>query len=137
MARQANRQVGTPPTDTAIACCPPVRDADYETLARAAKALADPIRLEMLAMAAQGRTCCDLPAPASRGVPGALEPQGICVCEFQEKFGLGQSKVSYHLGVLKDAGLVTAETRGKWSFYATDRRALESALEALRALLAP
>ena len=34
---------------------------------------------------------------------------------------MGQSKVSYHLGKLKEAGLVREERRGKWSFYSLDR----------------
>jgi ArsR family transcriptional regulator len=34
---------------------------------------------------------------------------------------MGQSKVSYHMRKLKDAGLVREERRGKWSFYALDR----------------
>jgi ArsR family transcriptional regulator len=127
---EARERDGGPPS-----CCASLRDADHAGLARIARALADPIRLEMLAMSAQGRTCCALPDPAGRGVPGSREPQGICVCEFQEQFGIGQSKVSYHLAVLKDAGLVTAETRGKWTFYSVDRAALEAALESLRALL--
>lgn len=110
-------------------------DESRERLARVAKALSDPIRLEMLEIMAQGRSCCELPDPASRGVPGAQEPRGICVCEFQETFGLAQSKVSYHLGVLKDAGLMNTEARGKWSFYTVDRDALAAALEAFHALL--
>ncbi len=104
-------------------------------VARVAKALSDPNRLEMLEVMAHGRSCCGLPDAASRGVPGAEEPDGICVCEFQEQFGLAQSKVSYHLGVLKDAGLMKTETRGKWSFYTVDRDAVRAALEAFRALL--
>lgn len=103
-------------------------------LARVAKALSDPIRLRMLEMMSQGRGCCGLRAPAARGVPGSDEPQGICVCEFQEQFELGQSKTSYHLRVLKDAGLVTEETRGKWTFHALDRDAVERSLTAIRAL---
>jgi ArsR family transcriptional regulator, arsenate/arsenite/antimonite-responsive transcriptional repressor len=125
------------PTGAGTSCCTSLRAMDHEALARVAKALSDPIRLEMLAMSAQGRTCCELPDPASRGVPGAHDPQGICVCEFQEQFGIGQSKVSYHLGVLKDAGLVTAETRGKWTFYSVDRAALDAALASFRTLLGP
>ncbi len=121
----------------AAAPCCSVTDAEgRERLARVAMALSDPIRLEMLQIMARGRRCCELPDPASRGVPGTGEPRGICVCEFQEAFGLGQSRVSYHLGVLRDAGIVTAETRGKWTFYTIDGRALASALEALRTLLA-
>jgi ArsR family transcriptional regulator len=83
----------------------------------------------------QGRECCGLTSACTRGVPGSVEPQGICVCEFQEQFGLGQSKTSYHLRVLKDAGLVTEETRGKWTFYTVDREAADLAIAALRGLI--
>jgi ArsR family transcriptional regulator, arsenate/arsenite/antimonite-responsive transcriptional repressor len=108
---------------------------DRARLARIAKALSDPIRLGMIDVMAQGRGCCGFADPAARGVPGADEPQGICVCEFQEQFGLAQSKASYHLRVLRDAGLVVEETRGKWSFYALDRDAAATAIDDLRRLL--
>ena len=85
----------------------------------------------MLDVMTQGRGCCGVIDPAARGVPGAGDPEGICVCEFQEQFGLAQSKASYHLRVLKDAGLVTEEVRGKWSFYAVDRERLGAALREL------
>jgi ArsR family transcriptional regulator, arsenate/arsenite/antimonite-responsive transcriptional repressor len=100
-------------------------------LAAVAKALGDPIRLRMLALMAKGRSCCGLPDAASRGVPGAGEPHGVCVCEFQEQLGLGQSKSSYHLRVLRDAGLITEETRGKWSFYALDEDTAAAAFREL------
>ncbi len=108
---------------------------ELERLTGVAKALSDPIRLGMLGLMAQGRSCCGLPAPADRGVPGAADPVGICVCEFQEQFGIGQSNVSYHLRVLRDAGLIREETHGKWNFYAVDREAVAGALDAFRALL--
>ena len=82
----------------------------------------------MLDVMTQGRGCCGLIDPVERGVPGSAEPEGLCVCEFQEQFGLAQSKASYHLRVLKDAGLVTEETRGKWTFYAVDGERLAAAL---------
>ena len=122
-------------TGAAAPCCSVIDQESRDRMARVAKALSDPIRLEMLEIMAQGRSCCELPDPASRGVPGAREPHGICVCEFQETFGLAQSRVSYHLGVLKDAGLMNTETRGKWSFYTIDRDAVAAALEAFHALL--
>ncbi len=43
--------------------------------------------------------------------------------EFEDYFGMGQSKISYHMKKLKDAGLVREERRGKWSFYSLDREA--------------
>ena len=41
---------------------------------------------------------------------------------------MGQSKVSYHMKKLKDAGLVREERRGKWSFYSLDRAAASGLL---------
>lgn len=116
------------------ACCAAPGADTAARLARFAKALGDPIRLAMLSAMAQGRGCCGLADPAARGIPGADKPQGICVCEFQEQFGLAQSKASYHLRVLKEAGLVREETRGKWSFYAIDREALGSMLDEIKGL---
>ena len=84
------------------------------------RALSDPIRVRMLAMMAEGRGCCDF---SGSGVPAEESDEGICVCEFEEHFGMGQSKVSYHMRKLKDAGLVREERRGKWAFYSLDREA--------------
>jgi ArsR family transcriptional regulator len=88
-------------------------------------ALSDPIRVRMLGMLAEGRNCCDLP---DCGVPAEDQDVGICVCEFMDYYGMGQSKVSYHLGKLKGAGLVREERRGKWSFYSLDRKAVHNLL---------
>ncbi|ACO48207.1 metalloregulator ArsR/SmtB family transcription factor [Deinococcus deserti] len=40
-----------------------------------------------------------------------------CVCDLEELLELPQSKVSYHLGILKDAELVRSEQRGKNTYY--------------------
>ncbi len=93
------------------------------------QALSDPIRVRMLGMmaeaAASGRGCCDLP---DLGVPADEGEEGICVCEFEDHFNMGQSKVSYHMRKLKEAGLVREERRGKWSFYSLDREAARTLL---------
>jgi ArsR family transcriptional regulator, arsenate/arsenite/antimonite-responsive transcriptional repressor len=115
-------------------CCRRPDTDQLSALARVAKALSDPIRLGMLDTMAQGRTCCGLIEPAARGVPGSQDPAGICVCEFQERFDLGQSKASYHLRILREAGLVTEEVRGKWTFYELDRQAFGAALDRLHGL---
>ena len=81
-------------------------------------ALSDPIRVRMLSMMADGRSCCDF---SDSGVPAEEGEEGICVCEFKEHFSMGQSKVSYHMKKLKDAGLVREERRGKWAFYSLNR----------------
>ena len=93
-----------------------------ERLAAVAKALSDPTRLRLLSfIAAAGGGCC---RPG-----GDTAPEGVCVCEVQSRFGLAQSKASYHLKVLREAGLVRERQRGKWSFYAVED-------DAVRALLA-
>ncbi|MGI9048324.1 MAG: ArsR/SmtB family transcription factor [Rubrobacteraceae bacterium] len=90
-----------------------------EQLVALGRALSDPIRVKMLGVLAAGRGCGDL---SEVRVPvNSDEAPGICVCEFMEYYGMGQSKVSYHLGKLKEAGLVQEEKRGKWSFYSLDR----------------
>ncbi|MEJ2420354.1 MAG: metalloregulator ArsR/SmtB family transcription factor [Acidobacteriota bacterium] len=47
-----------------------------------------------------------------------LGPGPLCVCEVVEVIGLSQSTVSKHLSLLKDAGLIQDERRGKWIYYA-------------------
>jgi DNA-binding transcriptional ArsR family regulator len=74
-----------------------------ERLVALGRALSDPLRVRMLGMMADGRSCCDF---SGTGAPADEGDQGICVCEFEEVFGMGQSKVSYHMKKLKDVGLV-------------------------------
>lgn len=40
-----------------------------------------------------------------------------CVCELQDELGAAQSRLSFHLRVLKDAGLVSDRREGRWSYY--------------------
>jgi ArsR family transcriptional regulator, arsenate/arsenite/antimonite-responsive transcriptional repressor len=111
------------------------RDEGVDRLVALGRALSDPIRVRMLSMMAEGRGCCDF---SGSGVPAGEGEEGICVCEFEEVFGMGQSKVSYHMKKLKDAGLVREERRGKWSFYSIDREAAGELFgEAADRLLSP
>jgi ArsR family transcriptional regulator len=93
---------------------------DEDRIVALGRALSDPIRVRMLGMMAEGRSCCDLPDLGAPLVSETDSP-GICVCEFEDYFGMGQSRVSYHMRKLKEAGLVREERRGKWSFYSLDR----------------
>lgn len=52
-----------------------------------------------------------------------------CVCEIQESLELAPNLLSYHLRVLRDAGLVSATRRGRW----VDYQLVPEALEALAA----
>ena len=100
-------------------------EARVERLVALGRALSDPVRVRMLGMMAEGRGCCSLP---DCGVPAEDQDVGICVCEFERYFGMGQSKVSYHMRKLKEAGLIREEKRGKWSFYSLDREAVRTLL---------
>ena len=102
-----------------------IPEEGVEGLVALGRALSDPIRVRMLSMMAYGRSCCDF---SGSGVPAGEEEEGICVCEFEEAFSMGQSKVSYHMKKLKDAGLVREERRGKWTFYSLDRGAARDLL---------
>ena len=45
----------------------------------------------------------------------------VCVCDLTPLVGLTQPAVSQHLKRLKEAGLVTGEKRGRWTFWSLDR----------------
>jgi ArsR family transcriptional regulator len=84
-------------------CCEPVVRPDVdreraERMATVAKALGEPIRLQLV--------------DVLRRHAGT-----VCVCELIPLFDVGQSTVSHHLKVLRRAGLVGSERRGLWAYY--------------------
>jgi ArsR family transcriptional regulator len=40
-----------------------------------------------------------------------------CVCELTEALGVAQSRLSFHLKVMRQAGLITAREEGRWVYY--------------------
>jgi ArsR family transcriptional regulator len=52
-----------------------------------------------------------------------------CVCELQAALGAAQSRLSFHLKVLKDAGLVADRREGRWVYYALRPGALDAVAE--------
>ncbi|HVH67165.1 MAG TPA: metalloregulator ArsR/SmtB family transcription factor [Gemmatimonadales bacterium] len=48
-----------------------------------------------------------------------------CVCELQDVLGAAQSRLSFHLKILKDAGLLTDRRDGRWVYYALNGEALD------------
>ena len=48
-----------------------------------------------------------------------------CVCDLMTDTGAAQSRLSFHLRVLKEAGLVTDRKEGRWSFYSLAPEAVE------------
>jgi ArsR family transcriptional regulator, arsenate/arsenite/antimonite-responsive transcriptional repressor len=96
LAPKTKRPAGEP-------CCEPVVYPDVEReqaeqVAAIAKALADPVRLQLVDV---------LRKHAGK----------VCVCELVPLFDLSQPTVSHHLKVLRDAGLVDSERRGLWAYY--------------------
>jgi ArsR family transcriptional regulator, arsenate/arsenite/antimonite-responsive transcriptional repressor len=57
-----------------------------------------------------------------------------CVCDLTTLLGAAQSRLSFHLKTLKDAGLVTDRRDGRWSYYALNPTALEPIALALASL---
>lgn len=47
-----------------------------------------------------------------------------CVCDLQDELEAAQSRLSFHLRVLRDAGLVTDRREGRWAYYAIAPEAL-------------
>ena len=96
LAPKQKRAAGEP-------CCEPVVYPDVEReeaqrMAAIAKALGDPVRLQLVDV---------LRKHAGK----------VCVCELVPLFDLSQPTVSHHLKVLRDAGIVGSERRGLWAYY--------------------
>jgi ArsR family transcriptional regulator len=68
------------------------------------KALADPLRLQVIEALGGGERC---------------------VCELTTELGLAQSKLSFHLKVLKEAGLLADRQAGRWVYYSLRAEAIE------------
>ncbi|NJQ02511.1 ArsR/SmtB family transcription factor [Streptomyces zingiberis] len=57
---------------------------------------------------------------------------GVCVSDIQRRTGLGQSTTSQYLATLRQAGLVIATRRGKWTYYRRDEANIARLLDTLR-----
>lgn len=53
-----------------------------------------------------------------------LKDREACVCELMSVFDMAQSKLSHHLIMLRDAGFLQDEKRGKWNYYQINTKAL-------------
>ena len=96
LAPKRKRPAGEP-------CCEPVVYPDVEReqaqrIARIAKALGDPVRLQLV--------------DVLRKHAGE-----VCVCELVPLFDISQPTLSHHLKTLRRAGIVDSERRGLWAYY--------------------
>ena len=67
-------------------------------------------------------------------IMGMLRNGECCVCELQDELRAAQSRLSFHLKVLKDAGLITDRKEGRWVYYAIDANALDDLADAVGSL---
>ena len=67
------------------------------------ESLSDPIRINILELMMNGE---------------------ICVCDIVKVTGLSQSKISYHIKILKDSGLISDRKEGRWVYYKLDLEVL-------------
>lgn len=101
-------------------CCTPLHEGEIdeskaEAMAPMIGALADPVRLRIVSML--------MAAPDGSS----------CGCDLEEPLGLSQPTVSHHLKVLREAGLIEGERRGRWVHY----RVLPERLGEIASALAP
>ena len=104
LAPKTTRPAGQP-------CCEPVVYPDVERaqairMAEVAKALSDPIRVQLVDV---------LRKHAGK----------VCVCELVPLFDISQPTLSHHLKKLREAGIVDSERRGLWAYYYVRPEALE------------
>src|SRR5574341_1857385 len=52
-----------------------------------------------------------------------------CVCDLTDLLQTGQSRLSFHLKTLKDAGILTDRREGRWIYYALNSHAIERSEE--------
>jgi ArsR family transcriptional regulator len=60
-----------------------------------------------------------------------------CVCDLTDAMDAAQSRLSFHLKVLKDAGLLTDRREGRWMYYTVNLEKLAEAADLLDGLSAP
>lgn len=89
---------------------------DIESRVDVMKALADPYRLEILEI---------------------LSPEIRCNCHLQDQLDIAPNLLSYHLKVLREAGLIEGTKRGRWVDYALTEQAAEVIAAALPERLRP
>jgi ArsR family transcriptional regulator len=80
------------------------------------RALADPTRIRILHLLAQS-------------------PEPVCFCDIADQFPLGQSTMSHHVKVLRDASLVDTERRGTFMHYQVKQVSIAELAEAVRRIL--
>jgi ArsR family transcriptional regulator, arsenate/arsenite/antimonite-responsive transcriptional repressor len=100
----------SPVGPAAESCCAPSAGLnpalDAERIARVAKALGEPLRVQILDVLRRSE-------------------DDVCQCELIALFDISQSLLSHHIRKLVDAGLVEVERRHRWAYYSVRTDALK------------
>lgn len=83
---------------------------EVKDISQVAKALGDPIRLEIIKQ---------------------IKERERCVCHLMDHFDLKQPNLSYHIKILSEAGLIKGRQEGKWNHYSLNEERLRDFLERL------
>lgn len=105
-------------------CCTPLHEGPIDeekagSMAAMLGALGDPVRLRIVSLL----------LAASEG--------SLCGCDLEEPLGISQPTVSHHMKVLREAGLVEGDRRGRWIHYSVVSQRLEEIAEALASTPVP
>ena len=84
---------------------PATHEVSAAQVARLCHALSDETRVEIVRLLSDGERC---------------------VCDLTDALDAAQSRLSFHLRTLKDAGVVTDRREGRWVYYALDRDAIDA-----------
>ena len=71
-------------------------ETDSKLITAGFQALSEPIRLQILNL---------------------LQEQELCVCELRDQINIAQSKLSFHLRILREAKLARSRQEGRWVYY--------------------
>ena len=74
----------------------PIKSSSDSLIMAGFHALSDPLRLEVVEL---------------------LQQQELCVCDLCDRINVSQSKLSFHLKTLKEAGLIRPRQQGRWIYY--------------------
>ena len=88
---------------------------NHERIAQLCHALSDETRLQLLNLLTEGEQC---------------------VCDLTDALKSSQSRLSFHLKTLKEAGLLQDRREGRWVYYSLDQAALEELTELVQSLKA-
>jgi ArsR family transcriptional regulator len=100
-----------PLMDAGMACCGPLgamlSEADATAISDDFQLFAHPVRVQILTVLTRSQ-------------------DAVCVCDLESAVPVKQPTVSYHLKILREAGLVTSERIGPWAYYQLDHAQLRA-----------